>query len=64
MLIKSITEWDKLAKDLTELGYSLYQWQYDVDGKEGFHSWFMGKDTVEVVTFSREVKDAILRFGR
>jgi hypothetical protein len=39
--------------------------QYSNDAQEGFHVWFKksGKLDVEVVTFNKEVQDAIIKYA-
>jgi hypothetical protein len=64
MLIKSISEWQSLAKDLAEHGYTLWQWQFDVDSHGGFRARFYcpGKQDIDVMTFDKAVKTAILKY--
>jgi hypothetical protein len=63
-IIESIDEWNLLAKDLAELGYTIWQMQFGVDCPEGFHARFLlaGSPDIEVVTHSEEVRDAILEY--
>ncbi len=57
--VESIDQFNILAARLREKGYKPWQYQ-DFDG---FHAWFgkAGKDDIEVVTHSDEVRKAIMR---
>ncbi|HYF75462.1 MAG TPA: hypothetical protein VD757_02640 [Candidatus Nitrosocosmicus sp.] len=60
--IDTMEQCNKALGELKHKGYKLWQMQFDTDSEFGFHAWFWkeGVDDVEVRTFNREVKDAII----
>lgn len=63
-LIESIEEWNALASELREDGYSIWQMQYAARQPEGFHVrfWSSGLEDIEVVTHSRDVEKAMVKY--
>lgn len=63
--IDNIEQWNILCAALKEKGWRLWQMQYRWNEPEGFHAWFWkeGKKDVEVVTYSEEVQEEILRYN-
>lgn len=59
--VVSLSEWLILSAKLRRRGYTLWQSQH-IPGD--FYAWFWldGKEQIEVVTHSEEVKDAIMRY--
>jgi len=64
MKIDSLEQWARLSSKLAEEGYMLWQWQSKYDEPEGFHAHFgaSGKPDIEVITFSKEVQEAIVNY--
>jgi|GEM_PF-907152 len=64
--IDTMEKWNILAGAMIEKGYRLWQMQYDCDLPEGFHAWFCkeNKHDVEIVTFNKDVKHAILNYNK
>ena len=62
--IVALEQWASIATELRETGYSLSQWQYDIDHPEGFHAWFWasGRPQISVMTRAYSVQEAIVRF--
>ena len=65
MRIETIERWNEIAPRMAAAGYSLWQMQYDVTLPEGFHAWFYshGRPNFEVMTHSKEIKNAIMKYG-
>ena len=63
--IDTMDQWTALATRLRANGYRLWQSQYTWDMPAGYNAWFTkpGKDDFEVVTYSKEVQDAIVVFN-
>ena len=64
MKIDTVEQWVQLSAKLSEQGYKLWQWHYRYDDPDGFHArfWAQGKHDVEVVTFEKDVQDAVLNY--
>lgn len=62
--IDNIDQWRALAAELCEDGYAIWQMQYSASQPEGFHAWFWaeGRADIEVVTHSREVEKAMVKY--
>lgn len=64
--IEDVSTWKKAKAYFRENGYSLFQFQHDVDEPEGFHAKFInGKHRdIEIVTFDQIVRDEIIGFNQ
>lgn len=64
-VINTLEQWQILKTAMKEKGYALWQMQYDVLDKKGFHAWFSksGKKDVEVVTHNADVQECIVRYN-
>jgi len=67
MLIESLEKWNEIAEMLLKHGYGLWETQYDIFAPEGFKAKFgsanSGYSIVEIVTHSKSVYEAIIRYG-
>ena len=63
-IIDDISKWLIAKAYFRDHGYSLFQFQYDVDEPEGFHAKFINSKhrDIEIVTFDQIVRDEIIGF--
>jgi hypothetical protein len=64
--VETIEKWNKFADRFREKGYHPWQFQYGHWCPEGLHAWFRktGEEDIEVVTKSKEVHEAIMKFSK
>lgn len=63
-IIESLDKWGELFIKLASNGYQIWQMQYDTHAPGGFHVWFWasGKTEIEIVTYSDDVYNAIVKY--
>lgn len=64
--ISTLTNYKKWEQWFHKNGYQPWQYQYRWDAPEGYHVWFAkaGQEDVEIVTYSRAVHEAIMKFKK
>lgn len=62
--VENFAEWIDLKQTITDLGFKLWQTQFDSDNIEGYHARFMcGAARYEVITHNREIEMDIRNSG-
>lgn len=64
--IDNLEQWTRISTRMKAAGYARWITQFGLDREEGFHAffWSSGKDDVEIITFDRLVRDAIMEYKR
>lgn len=63
--VDDLEKWDAAESFLRQSGFSLWQFQYDIDSPHGFHGRFMNEKgwNIEIVTFNESVRDRVIKFN-